>query len=120
MGESVADRCAMLATLASLPEPPESVPINMLVRVSGTPLAQQPELDPLDLVRTIATARIVMPAARVRLSAGRSDMDDSLQALCFHAGANSIFYGDRLLTTDNPEVRRDLDLLKRLNMTAAA
>lgn len=116
MGESRRDRCSMLVTLAQLPEAPESVPINMLVRVPGTPLAQVPELDPLELVRTIAVARILMPRSRVRLSAGRGAMGDALQALCFHAGANSIFYGDRLLTTDNPDVQRDLGLLQRLGM----
>lgn len=118
MGETVRDRCAMLATLADLPEPPESVPINMLVRVPGTPLAGAPQIDPLEMVRTIAVARILMPRSRIRLSAGRSDMDDALQVLCFHAGANSIFYGDRLLTTGNPEVQRDLTLLDRLGMVA--
>ncbi len=119
MGESIQDRCAMLTTLANLPMPPESVPINMLVKVAGTPLADVEELDPLEMVRTIAVARILMPTSRVRLSAGRSDMDDALQALCFHAGANSIFYGDRLLTTENPEVQRDLRLLDRLGMVAS-
>lgn len=119
MGESMRDRCAMLVTLANLPRQPESVPINMLVRVAGTPLSDSPKLDPVDLVRTIAVARILMPASRVRLSAGRSEMDDALQALCFHAGANSIFYGERLLTTENPEVKRDQDLLDRLDMAAS-
>ena len=119
MGESVRDRCALLATLTNFPQHPESVPINMLVRAPGTPLAHAEELDPLDMVRTIAVARILMPASRVRLSAGRSNMDDALQALCFHAGANSIFYGDRLLTTDNPGVQQDLQLLDRLGMVAS-
>jgi len=119
MGESVRDRCAMLATLAQLPQHPESVPINMLVRAPGTPLEHVGDLDPLDMVRTIAVARILMPASRVRLSAGRSNMDDALQALCFHAGANSIFYGDRLLTTENPGVQQDLRLLDRLGMVAS-
>jgi biotin synthase len=119
MGESVRDRCALLVALTHLPQPPESVPINMLVRAPGTPLAQAEELDPLDMVRTIAVARILMPASRVRLSAGRSNMDDALQALCFHAGANSIFYGDRLLTTENPGVQQDLRLLDRLGMVAS-
>ena len=119
MGESVRDRCTLLATLTHLPQPPESVPINMLVRAPGTPLEHAEELDPLDMVRTIAVARILMPASRVRLSAGRSAMDDSLQALCFHAGANSIFYGDRLLTTENPGVQQDLRLLDRLGMVAS-
>jgi biotin synthase len=119
MGESVRDRSAMLVTLTQLPRHPESVPINMLVRAPGTPLAQVEELDPLDMVRTIAVARILMPTSRVRLSAGRSNMDDALQALCFHAGANSIFYGDRLLTTENPGVQQDLRLLDRLGMVAS-
>jgi len=119
MGESVRDRCAMLAILTQLPRHPESVPINMLVRAPGTPLAQAEELDPLHMVRTIAVARILMPTSRVRLSAGRSSMDDALQALCFHAGANSIFYGDRLLTTENPGVLQDLRLLERLGMVAS-
>ncbi len=119
MGESARDRCALLATLTQLPHPPESVPINMLVRAPGTPLEHAAELDPLDMVRTIAVARILMPASHVRLSAGRSNMDDALQALCFHAGANSIFYGDRLLTTENPGVQQDLRLLDRLGMTAS-
>ena len=119
MGESARDRCAMLATLTQLPRHPESVPINMLMRAPGTPLEHVAELDPLDMVRTIAVARILMPASRVRLSAGRSNMDDALQALCFHAGANSIFYGDRLLTTENPGVQQDLRLLDRLGMVAS-
>ena len=119
MGESVQDRCALLATLTNLPQHPEIVTINMLVRAPGTPLAQAEDLDPLDMVRTVAVARILMPASRVRLSAGRSNMDDALQALCFHAGANSIFYGDRLLTTDNPGVQQDLRLLDRLGMVAS-
>ena len=119
MGESARDRCALLATLTQLPAHPESVPINMLVRAPGTPLENAEELDPLDMVRTIAVARILMPTSRVRLSAGRSAMDDTLQALCFHAGANSIFYGDRLLTTENPGVQQDLRLLDRLGMFAS-
>ena len=107
MGETVRDRASMLATLANLPQHPESVPINQLVRVPGTPLAGQKEVDPFDFVRTIAVARIVMPKAAVRLSAGREVMSDELQALCFLAGANSIFYGEKLLTTGNPDVARD-------------
>ncbi len=119
MGESREHRIGFLRTLANLPEPPESVPINMLVRAPGTPLAGTDDLDPLDLVRTIATARIMMPDAWVRLSAGRSEMSDELQALCFLAGANSIFYGDRLLTTDNPEFEQDQRLFARLGLNAA-
>ncbi|HNS28659.1 MAG TPA: biotin synthase BioB [Steroidobacteraceae bacterium] len=119
MGESVRDRAAMLATLASLPEPPESVPINQLVPVPGTPLADAPPLDPFDFVRTIAVARIVLPRATLRLSAGRETMSDELQALCFLAGAGSIFYGEKLLTTGNPDVERDRRLLERLGLARA-
>ena len=118
MGESVTDRAQLLRTLANLPEHPESVPINRLVRVPGTPLAERPEVDPLDFVRTIAVARVLMPCAMVRLSAGRESMSDELQALCFLAGANSIFYGDKLLTTGNPDVARDRGLLARLGLSA--
>jgi biotin synthase len=117
MGESPADRAQLLRTLANLPEHPESVPINRLVKVPGTPLAAAPEVDPFDFVRTIAVARLLMPRAHVRLSAGRASMSDELQALCFLAGANSIFYGDKLLTTDNPDVARDRALLERLGLT---
>jgi biotin synthase len=106
----------MLATLANLPQHPESVPINQLVRVPGTPLAGQKDVDPFDFVRTIAVARVVMPKAFVRLSAGREVMSDELQALCFLAGANSIFYGEKLLTTGNPDVARDRALLTRLGI----
>jgi len=116
MGETLDDRAGMIATLASLPVHPESVPINMLVQVEGTPLAGAPKLDPLDLVRTIAVARICMPASVVRLSAGREDMSEETQALCFLAGANSIFYGPKLLTTPNPERDRDMRLLDNLGM----
>jgi biotin synthase len=116
MGESVEDRIGMIATLASLPMHPESVPINMLVRVAGTPLAQREALDPIDFVRTIAAARIAMPQSVVRLSAGREDMSPETQALCFLAGANSIFYGPRLLTTPNPAPDRDRQLLDRLGL----
>jgi biotin synthase len=116
MGESAEDRVGMIATLASLPMHPESVPINMLVRVEGTPLAAQEALDPIDFARTIAVARITMPASVVRLSAGREDMSEETQALCFLAGANSIFYGPKLLTTPNPQPDRDRHLLDRLGM----
>jgi len=116
MGETTRDRASMLATLANLPQHPESVPINQLVRVPGTPLAGQKEVDPFDFVRTIAVARIVMPKAAVRLSAGREVMSDELQALCFLAGANSIFYGEKLLTTGNPDVARDRALFDRLGI----
>ena len=118
MGESQEDRAGMIATLASLPVHPESVPINMLVQVEGTPLASGATLDPLDFVRTIAAARIAMPASMVRLSAGREDMSDETQALCFLAGANSIFYGPKLLTTPNPDRDHDAELLARLGLTA--
>jgi biotin synthase len=116
MGETEEDRVGMIATLASLPVHPESVPINMLVRVKGTPLAERTALDPIDFVRTIAVARIAMPASVVRLSAGREDMTEEAQALCLLAGANSIFYGPKLLTTPNPEPDRDRRLLDRLGM----
>jgi biotin synthase len=117
MGESEDDRAGMIATLASLPEHPESVPINMLVQVEGTPLATGAAFDPIDFVRTIAVARICMPASMVRLSAGREDMSDETQALCFLAGANSVFYGPKLLTTPNPDHDRDARLIDRLGMT---
>ena len=116
MGETTRDRASMLATLANLPQHPESVPINQLVRVPGTPLAGEAPVDPFDFVRTIAVARIVMPKASVRLSAGREVMSDELQALCFLAGANSIFYGEKLLTTGNPDVARDRALMTRLGI----
>jgi biotin synthase len=118
MGESVTDRAELLRTLANLPEHPESVPINRLVRVRGTPLEEAAEVDPFDFVRTIAVARLLMPCAQVRLSAGREAMSDELQALCFLAGANSIFYGEKLLTTGNPDVARDRALFVRLGLTA--
>jgi biotin synthase len=120
LGESAADRARLLMTLANLPTHPESVPINQLVRVAGTPLAAAPDVDPFDFIRTIAVARLLLPRARVRLSAGRQGMSDEMQALCFLAGANSIFYGEKLLTTGNPDVERDRRLLKRLGLTAAA
>jgi biotin synthase len=116
MGEGHEDRIGMIAALASLPVHPESVPINMLVRVEGTPLADERSLDPLDFVRTVALARICMPASVVRLSAGREDMSEETQALCFLAGANSIFYGPKLLTTPNPECDRDMRLLDKLGL----
>ncbi|MGD0959196.1 MAG: biotin synthase BioB [Methylomonas sp.] len=118
MGESELDRAKLLLELANLPKQPESVPINMLVRVEGTPLYGLAALDPLVFVRTIAVARILMPESRVRLSAGRKDMSDEMQALCFLAGANSIFYGDKLLTTDNPMTDRDRQLFQRLGLHA--
>jgi biotin synthase len=118
MGESRADRIGMIAALASLRVHPESVPINMLVRVAGTPLADEPTLDPFEFVRTIAVARITMPRAVVRLSAGREDMSEETQALCFLAGANSIFYGPKLLTTANPERDRDCELMGKLGLSA--
>jgi biotin synthase len=116
MGEGADDRAGMVATLASLPVHPESVPINMLVQVEGTPLAGQGKLDPLEFVRTIAVARICMPKSVVRLSAGREDMSEETQALCFLAGANSIFYGPKLLTTPNPGRDRDMALLDKLGL----
>ena len=118
MGESVDDRAALLQTLACLPRHPESVPINTLVRVAGTPLAGEEDADPIELVRTVACARILMPRAYVRLSAGRTEMSDSTQALCFYAGANSIFYGEKLLTTENPQFSRDKALFARLGLVA--
>lgn len=119
MGESRRVRAGLVAQLANMAPYPESVPVNNLVKVAGTPLANTPDLDPFEFVRTIAVARITMPLATVRLSAGRETMDDSLQALCFFAGANSIFYGDQLLTTANPELTHDQKLLERLGMTSS-
>ncbi|MBX3726564.1 MAG: biotin synthase BioB [Xanthomonadales bacterium] len=118
MGESRADRAGLLVALATLPAHPDSVPINRLVRVAGTPLADQAELEPFEFVRTIAVARIMMPASMVRLSAGREAMSDELQALCFLAGANSIFHGDKLLTTGNPDTAADEALFARLGLVA--
>ena len=120
MGESLDDRCGMLATLANLDPQPESVPINALVPVEGTPLADRPAVDGLELVRMIATARILMPAARVRLSAGRLALSREAQMLCFIAGANSIFYGEKLLTTGNPDVSEDQNLLRDAGLRPAA
>lgn len=116
MGESETDRAKLLLQLVNMPKHPESVPINMLVQVEGTPLYGIESLDPLQFVRTIAVARILMPQSRVRLSAGRKDMSDEMQALCFLAGANSIFYGDKLLTTDNPMTNHDQQLFDRLGV----
>ena len=116
MGENLTQRAGLIAQLANLEPYPESVPINNLVKVEGTPLANTEDLDPLDFVRTIAVARVTMPTARVRLSAGRQQMSDAIQALCFLAGANSIFYGEQLLTTGNPEAERDRALLDKLGM----
>ncbi|WP_138378785.1 biotin synthase BioB [Luteithermobacter gelatinilyticus] len=116
MGESLEDRAGMLQTLANLPEHPGSVPINMLVQVEGTPMFGKDALDPFDFIRTIAVARILMPASYVRLSAGRENMSDEMQALCFFAGANSIFYGEKLLTTPNPVQNEDMALFKRLGL----
>jgi len=120
MGETRRDRASMLHTLATLPHHPDSVPINQLVQVGGTPLDGLPPLDSLDLVRTIATARLLMPRSHVRLSAGRTGMSDAVQALCFLAGANSIFYGEKLLTTPNPEQLNDLALFERLGLQPEA
>ncbi len=120
MGETVSDRAGLLVQLANLPEHPESVPINMLVRVEGTPLADEAELDPFDFIRTIAVARILMPASHVRLSAGREEMNEEMHALAYFAGANSIFYGEKLLTTPNPESNSDLQLFQRLGIRPEA
>ncbi|MGZ8202050.1 MAG: biotin synthase BioB [Burkholderiales bacterium] len=118
MGESRGARAALIAQLANMDPYPESVPINNLVQVEGTPLHGTPELDPFEFVRTVACARITMPKAMVRLSAGRQTMPDAIQALCFLAGANSIFYGEKLLTTGNPEAERDAALFARLGLSA--
>jgi biotin synthase len=118
MGESEADRVGLLTTLANLDPPPESVPINNLVKVAGTPMENAEELDPFDFIRTIAVARILMPQSYVRLSAGRNEMNDQWQALCFFAGANSIFYGEQLLTTGNASVKHDRQLFQKLGIGA--
>jgi biotin synthase len=120
MGESIDDRCAMLVELANLDPHPESVPVNALVRIPGTPLESLPPVEPLELVRMIATARILMPKARVRLSAGRTELGKEAQLLCLYAGANSIFYGERLLTTDNPVEDADRELMRTAGLTAEA
>jgi len=118
MGEEPEDRAQLLHILATMPVHPQSVPINHLVRVAGTPLQHAAPLDPFDFVRTVAVARILMPQSHVRLSAGRGEMSDELQALCFLAGANSIFYGDKLLTTGNPDTGHDQSLFRRLKIVA--
>lgn len=120
LGESRRDRAGLLLSLANLPSHPESVPINLLVKVEGTPLANHDDIDQLEFVRTIAVARLMMPKSYVRLSAGRESMSDELQAMCFLAGANSIFYGDKLLTTDNPNTVHDQQLFNRLGITTLA
>jgi len=119
MGEKLTDRVSLLQQLANLPQHPESVPMNMLVQVEGTPLHGVDEIEALDFIRSIAVARIMMPKSVVRLSAGRNEMSDETQALCFLAGANSIFYGDRLLTTDNPDENHDLQLFEKLGINAS-
>jgi biotin synthase len=116
MGESRRDRASMLQQLANMRRHPDSVPVNMLVKIEGTPLAEAEDLDPFELVRVIAVARIMMPKSYVRLSAGRTAMAEELQALCFLAGANSVFYGERLLTSDNPEAEQDRRLFQRLGI----
>ena len=118
MGESRLDRIGLMQQLVNQPQHPESVPINMLVKVEGTPLENAEDLDPIEFVRSIAVARILMPASHVRLSAGRETMSDEMQALCFLAGANSIFYGEKLLTTPNPAADQDRLLFERLGITA--
>ncbi|EHR0743309.1 biotin synthase BioB [Escherichia coli] len=118
LGETVKDRAGLLLQLANLPTPPESVPINMLVKVKGTPLADNDDVDAFDFIRTIAVARIMMPTSYVRLSAGREQMNEQTQAMCFMAGANSIFYGCKLLTTPNPEEDKDLQLFRKLGLNS--
>ncbi len=120
LGESRASRAGLIAELAALEPQPESVPINLLVRIPGTPLSDEPTLDPIEFVRTIAVARIALPRSMVRLSAGRQAMPDYLQALCFFAGANSIFYGDKLLTTPNPDTDSDMALFEKLGLKSMA
>ena len=120
MGESLNDRAGLLIQLANLPEHPESVPINMLVKVKGTPLAEEQDVDPFDFIRMLAVARIMMPKSHVRLSAGREQMNEQMQALAFLAGANSIFYGEKLLTTGNPQADKDMLLFKRLGIQPEA
>ncbi len=120
MGEKQMDRIDMLLALSGLDEHPDSVPINMLIPMDDTPLADVQKLDPIEFVRTVALARILMPKSHVRLSAGRTDMSDELQAMCFFAGANSIFVGDTLLTADNPDEDKDAVLFNKLGITAMA
>ncbi len=119
MGETVDDRAKMLMVLANLPKHPQSVPINMLVKVKGTPLEEVKEIDQFDFIRTIAVARIMMPHSVVRLSAGREEMNEQTQSLCFLAGANSIFYGEKLLTTSNPEAKKDRELFEKLGIVGS-
>lgn len=119
MGEEVNDRAGLLMSLANMEVQPESVPINMLVQVEGTPLEETEDLDPIDFVRVIASARIMMPGSYVRLSAGRSEMTEEMQALCLLAGANSIFYGEKLLTTENPQLAEDQNLFERLGVQSS-
>lgn len=119
MGEDVSDRAGLLLSLANMAVHPESVPINMLVKVEGTPLDETEDVDAIDFIRIIASARIMMPASYVRLSAGRSEMTEEMQALCFLAGANSIFYGEKLLTTDNPQLTEDQKLFERLGIQSS-
>lgn len=117
MGEQQSDRAGLLQQLANMPQHPDSVPINMLVRVEGTPLSEEADLDPFDFIRTIAVARIMMPASHVRLSAGREEMNEQMHALAYFAGANSIFYGEKLLTTPNPQSNSDMELFGRLGIS---
>jgi biotin synthase len=116
LSETIADRLRLLEVISNFNPQPESVPINSLMPMPGTPMAENPQVDPFDLVRMIACARIAVPAAKVRLSAGRTRLSDEVQALCFYAGANSIFYGEKLLTTDNPDTAKDLSLLAKLGL----
>jgi biotin synthase len=116
MGENIEDRAELLRTLANMPKHPESVPINLLVQVEGTPLKNVTPVDEFDFIRTIAVARILMPQSFVRLSAGREEMNEQTQALCYFAGANSIFYGEKLLTTPNPDADRDMQLFAKLGL----
>jgi len=116
MGEQIVDRAGLLITLANMPQHPESVPINLLVKVEGTPLADTESISPLDIVKTISVARIMMPSSYLRLSAGRNSMTEEMQALCFFAGANSVFFGEKLLTTTNPQQQKDLELFGRLGL----
>jgi len=118
MGEEKKDRAGLLVQLANLPQHPDSVPINQLVKVAGTPLEAEGDLDPLDFVRSIAAARIMMPKSHVRLSAGREEMTEEMQSMCFFAGANSIFYGEYLLTTPNPAANKDQDLFRKLGINS--
>ena len=119
MGESREDRIEFLLTLANLETPPESVPINRLIPVAGTPLASAKQVEGIELVRTIATARLLMPESVIRLTAGRTEMSDELQALCYFAGANSVFIGDKLLTEENPQREKDANLFEKLGLRAA-